>query len=648
MKLQKFLKTNKDILIEYVYDDGNLLGDAYKILVNSKDKTNTFISGDTSLTRNTQENSVFLIDAVTNKWGLSNTTNYSFLKTKDFGESFPTKYDTIKVHTPFNYNFGEYLGFVIDVWTFDSINVKKYSLAKFYYDNTDINKQYLLNYNTPPLLYHERLWGLNVTLQIPSVNAVSTQLENNRVKPNTINYNLTDGAGLSQTSPIFIDFYFIQKKSTINGVTTFLTTAPTQVSLPQVPEYKNIGIKVEESSQGDFFEIYGIYNDSLGEFAQFIDNSVALGNRYYVEYDVTLYEQNIRGKSQRFIVTDNFNETIEYRPIIKYSTTTAIIDVEMRVIDAVDDSQILRRASYGMYGDQLSKYALSLSKINLGNANKPKIYSIKGSISDQDLENRLKNSLSGSVRSGLGLGDGMTDGLFGDSSGLGSGGLGSGGSGLGAGSGAGGAQIQQVKVPFPVFINASNILAKSAKSAVYKKDLFHGIGKLQIYIYPFDNIIQFHIATKFKEDGTPDYMDLSKMGDIKLVIKNNDIITTHPLYKESEEINLVNGSVVFRVNKDKIGDVRKVYNSGVNLFYITSTSNSISTVIYTGTYKLFDALDNVSTLNQNSNTEAAQQAATDLTPDVVVDPAALKGKAIVTTKIIKTNNPPNTGGGTGA
>ena len=80
------------------------------------------------------------------------------------------------------------------------------------------------------------------------------------------------------------------------------------------------------------------------------------------------------------ILTDDFNESIEYRPIIKYSTTTAVIDVEMRMIDAVDDSYIVRKASYGMLQDEVSKYSLRLSKINLKNAFKPKVYNIKNAI----------------------------------------------------------------------------------------------------------------------------------------------------------------------------------------------------------------------------------------------------------------------------
>ena len=122
---------------------------------------------------------------------------------------------------------------------------------------------------------------------------------------------------------------------------------------------------VKHSTEGDFFEIYGTYNDNIAEFKKFIDDSVKMGHRYYVQYNVTTYEQNIRGKTTTVTVHDGFNETIEYRPIIKFSTTSAIIDVEMRLIDSVDDSYILRRASYGMLQDEVSKYSTSMLKINL-------------------------------------------------------------------------------------------------------------------------------------------------------------------------------------------------------------------------------------------------------------------------------------------
>ena len=210
-----------------------------------------------------------------------------------------------------------------------------------------------------------------------SPSEISSQLENGIPKENSINYNLTDNIGLSSTAPIFIDFHFITNIQTINSVKSYLLSANNTTSIPQSPEFERLGLVIQHSPNGDFFEIYGIYNDTIYGFKKFIDDSFTLDRNYYVQYDITLYEQNIRGKTTTITVTDNFNETIEYRPIIKYSSTTAIIDVEMRLIDSVDDSTIIRRASYGMLQDEVAKYSLNLTKINLANASKPKIYNIK-------------------------------------------------------------------------------------------------------------------------------------------------------------------------------------------------------------------------------------------------------------------------------
>ena len=379
-KISKFVKIHKDVLLEYIYNDGNLIGEAYDILVNSRDQTYSYIANDSSGTNNTVGNQLFKIDQIANKYGKVNPDYYSFLQLKNYGSSIPVRHDTIKIHLPINYTFGEYLGFYIKVYAFDYQNRETYDLSNFYFDMTDVNQQYLLNFSSPPLLFQEKLWGKNIQIEIPAVSEVAAQRVNNRPKDNSINANLTNGTGLSLTAPVFIEYQFITSIQTVNGVTTYLTTPKTVITVPQSPEFEKLGVVIKESTQGDFFEIYGTYNDSIGEFNQFINNSVELGNRYYVQYTITMYEQNIRGKSSTFTVTDNFNETIEFRPIIKYSTTTAIIDVEMRLIDAVDESYIIRNASYGMLQDQVSKYSLSLMKINLKNAHKPKIYNIKNSI----------------------------------------------------------------------------------------------------------------------------------------------------------------------------------------------------------------------------------------------------------------------------
>jgi hypothetical protein len=574
MRVSKYINIDKNILIEYIYDDGNLIGESYKIGVNIKDKNYNYMAGDNSATLNTISNSLFIIDPIANTYGVYDTTKYSFLQVKDYSSGFPTRHDIIKIHLPINYTFGEYLGIYIRAYAFDSTGRKTCDLSNFYYDISNIDQTEntkILNYTNPPLYFLEKLWGKTISLNIPSIYAVANQRGSDVVKQNSINYNLTNGVGLDLSAPLFIDFHFIESKSTVNSLVTYTLTPKKTISVSQSPEFENMGVKIEESVNGDFFEIYAMYNNSIGEFNDFINKSVSLGNRYYVEYDITLYEQNIRGKSQKIVVLDDFLSKVEFRPIIKYSTTTAIIDVEMNLVDAVDNSRITRRASYGMLQDQVSKYSLRLMKINLSNASKPKIYNQKNILNVGTMQYNVSSQ--------------------------------------------GNVVVETVKVPYPVLIDRHNVVAKS-DSAINGNSVFYGIGKLVIVIYPFDNIFKIIIAKQINDNGTVDYMDLTNMGEIKMVIKNQNLTIESNLYNETGEIDLSKGFLSFKITSGKINDIKKIYESGSNVFYITSNQQNTSTVIYSGLYRIYDSAENITTLNQTAINEVLPIEPVEVIPQV--------------------------------
>ena len=54
----------------------------------------------------------------------------------------------------------------------------KYDLSNFYFDITNLDQQNLMDFTSPPLLYLEKLWGKNITIDIPSVDGISNQLTN--------------------------------------------------------------------------------------------------------------------------------------------------------------------------------------------------------------------------------------------------------------------------------------------------------------------------------------------------------------------------------------------------------------------------------------------------------------------------------------
>ena len=618
-KISKFVKLDKNILLEYVYNDGNLIGEAYDILVNSKEKIQSYMATETSGTGNTQGNQLFRIDAVSGRYGKVNPDYYNFLQTKNYSAGPPIRHDILKFHLPINWTFGEYLGFYIKVYSYDSLNQKTYDLSNFYFDMTDVSQQYLMNFTSPPLLFQEKLWGKNIKIEIPALSEISTQLEDNRPKVNSINANLTNGSGLSLTSPIFIDFHFVNNIQTINGVTTYLTDPKITTTITQSPEFEKMGLVIENSENGDFFEIYGTYNDTLGGFKKFLDDSVSQGHRYYVQYNITMYEQNIRGKTITVTITDSFNETIEYRPIIKYSTTTAIIDVEMRLIDAVDESYIIRRASYGMLQDEVSKYSLKLMKINLKNAYKPKIYNIKNAI-DPSLVG-VANSMGvitvdNKINTPQTPGPATAGGLLSGNAG------GAGNGGAGNGSGNGNVIVETVNIPFPVLIDRFNIIGKS-ENATFDSTNFFGLGKIQILLYPYDNIVKFSIATGTNDQ--PEYFNLTGFNEIKLTIRNDKNQIAFPLFVESGDINLDIGQVSFKVTQNKFAEIKRIYTSGINVFYIIGSNKSTTSVIYTGLFKIYDDKGNVNDLNDASDKQNSN-------PSIIPDTSLAQETATVTKK----------------
>ena len=614
-KISKYIKLDKNILLEYIYNEGNLLSEPYNILVDSRDRRQSYMAANDSATGNGVGNQLFKVDSVSGKYAKVNPDYYSFLQLKDYSSGTPVRHDTLKFHVPVNWTFGEYLGFYVKIYAFDTSNTRIYDLCNFYFDMTDISQQYLLNFTSPPLLFQEKLWGKNVQIDIPALNDLSSQRSNNSPKENSINANLTSGVGLNMTSPIFIDFHFIKKVQTINAITTYLLTPKVTSTIPQTPEFERLGLTIQHSVNGDFFEIYGTYNNTISGFSQFIDESYNIGHRYYVQYNVTMYEQNIRGKTTTVTQHENFNETVEYRPIIKYSTTTAIIDVEMRLIDAVDDSYILRRASYGMLQDEVAKYSLRMMKINLVNASKPKIYNIKASI-DPSLVG-FSNSM-GRITKPVSQTRAVSGIIAGGGNGANS----------GANSGAS-VTIQTVKVPFPVLTEKFNIIGKS-DNAIVDKTTFFGLGKITIVIYPFDNVIKFVLA-----DGTPttpNYLNMTGLGEIKLVFKNTTDVVEIPLYSETE-INLAIGQIAFKITESKVPTLRKIENSGINIFYITSSNQGLSTAIYTGLYKLYDSISNAGQLN-------AEAPSSNSNPSIIKDPNLPLETAIVTRRKIGTESTP--------
>lgn len=420
MKHSRFISIDTNILLEYIYDDSNLIGEPYNVLVNNKTNTRSFVSTDILRppirgyvqTNNDPYNQLFQVSP-SSYAKLPTTGNntisddFPFIQLKNFSTSIPIRYDKIRIHLPVSYTFGDNKGFYLRVYTLDATENKIVELSNYYFDISDIEQNYKLEFSSQTLYLLENQWGKYVEVQIPSVTKVSDQITSFNLstqlgepRANSINFNLTDGVGLSRNSPIFIDFKDIESVTVTNNQRYFNTSTRKTVVIPQTPEFENLGVRIEESTQGDFFQIYATYNGTAPEFVDYLDELLSQGFKYMVKYVVDLFEENVKTKSYTFTIQDDFAEEIEFRPIFKYTTTTAVIDVTLRLININDNSVIERKASYGLLqgggqmmgsqingkittgnksggGGDISKYSASLSKINLKTAKKTEVINYK-------------------------------------------------------------------------------------------------------------------------------------------------------------------------------------------------------------------------------------------------------------------------------
>ena len=279
MAQNKYLNVNEDVLIQWIYDSDNLQSENYSIVTDlNNDRQNNFQSS-TATNTNTIDNNLFILDPVLNKYAVINSNDYNFLQTQNYFTS-PIAYDKIRIHFPVDYDFDNYSlkGIILKIYAFDYNNSKTHNFCHYFYDNEDSSRQNELKIGIP-FTYNEQQWGKYIDIEIPSIDAVSNQrsILNTSDTPsnNTINQHMTN-LGISKTSPIFIDFSFLTSTNTVFDKKYYYGGSIYRVSISKTPEYQTLAVNVLESTNGDYFEIYGTYGNSLENLDDFIEEEIGI------------------------------------------------------------------------------------------------------------------------------------------------------------------------------------------------------------------------------------------------------------------------------------------------------------------------------------------------------------------------------------
>lgn len=554
MAISKRIKLDSNVLLEWIYDENNIKNEDYLVISNINEQSRSYVS---TKPLNSIDNNLITIDSVLKRYTKVDLNKFNFLQKQDYaGNNIP--FDKIKIYFPIDFNFSLYVGFNLRVYSLDYENKKIYNISNYFYDkslDSNIGVVELIS----PFNFNEKYWGKCITLEIPSIYNVSRDrfISNtaNYAVPNTINSNLTNGVGLSQTSPIFIDFSFISASEMILGSKYYTLGDTYETSVPQQPEYQSLGVQIVESDQGDFFEVYGIYQGTNEMLDDFVDELESTGKKIEIQYNITLYEEGLQsGNPLTLLVTENFAQKIPYRPIIKYSNTTASIDVVMIIRDIVHNSEIERYASIGLTKN-IFKYGKSLTRINVDSSiTKPKIY---------------KAAPDNIVISGT-------------------------------------ANVTEVKtnitkVAYPVLYDKYKILVNStnAINSDYKSN-----GLLNIIITPFDTVIKFTIAKSLSENNEPtpyDLTDISNNATLKLTFKSQNKSLDKDYYAQSSDNNLSVGVIVYKITENDISIIKEMYDKGFKNFYLTLVSSNSKTLLYSGRYEFYENVKFVDIQTQNQN-----------------------------------------------
>lgn len=546
---KKYLNLDPNVLLEWDYSSQDI-SENYTVWSDLSKGTRNFLS---TTNINDIDHSLFVIDSSTKKYSKIDPTKFNFIKLQDYNTA-PMLYDKITLYFPSNYNFGVYYGFYLKIQALDYIGKKIYPFSNFYFDKSQAQSidgtiEYadkLMDLATP-FTYNQKEWGKYITYFVPSIYETSNQRlinpDTNIVEPDSLNDNLTEGTGINLNSPIYLEFSFISSKQTVFTIPYYYLSDTYKTSISLQPEYQTLGVVVEESTQGDFFEIYGVYNNSNENLDNFVNDLTSKGRVINIEYVVTLYEENlVSGFPLTFLVTENFSQKIEYRPIIKYSNTTAAIDVEMRIVDLVDSSSFSKFASIGLTKNLL-KYGKTLARLTVDNLSKPTIYNYK-----YDKVYDLKTSSNST-------------------------------------------SLNIVKVPFPILINNYKILANNYTPNTTSD--YKGMGLLNIIITPFDNILKFQIAKQDNPTSPITPYNLSEVllnSKLNLVFKSDTKTLEKEIYYQTDENKFNMGVVVFKVNQEDMPVLKQMTKEKSDNFYIILNSNKTQTLLYSGKFKIFENL----------------------------------------------------------
>ena len=388
----KYFRLHNQILVEYVYTD-NLDPLTYstssyglQVLTNNYNGLNYVFSPVSTPTDmgNIISRSAVQLGTGSSEYVYLNTNlpisynNYdnNLTSTDDlnltFAPNLDVVYDTVKVHLMSGFDYDGYDGFIIEIYATQS-DAKKVMLTSLVYKKGDTYEE--LNPN--PFMMTDYMYSSYIDIKIPSLYYVmqgsktdTNSLHAKFTRPNPLDIGATGyGKGFLNSTVINIRLLGIYETRKQNAFSYFKAKELALTSLNKTDEFSYLVARIQESSSGDYYEMYGEYNGVI--YDDFMNTLNGLENNDYVVFHEYIVKEQIgtefiETSNHSEIQTGNWDKLFKFRPIIENAGTAVsyVIEYTLRLFNKVDSTQIIKKSQY--ISTNPKKYGALLPRINLG------------------------------------------------------------------------------------------------------------------------------------------------------------------------------------------------------------------------------------------------------------------------------------------
>ena len=299
----------------------------------------------------------FVLEELSDEIDVDNTLNIP--------TTYNVKYDTVRIHILAGYNLGGLSGFGVRIGANLNEGGRSYLASQIY-----VTGENTIQNNTTPFSISERMYDKYLEFKIPSLSFINEQFYNlSTLSDRQLGYYLSgNNKGFTKESPIFIDFYQFTGEEQNNDILTYVANKISETSITQIDQNSLISAVIQESDQGDYFEYFPIYD---GEFIDdYLSELNSIGQQHIVINDIKVYESYATLTRKKvhdisIIQDDNFDKPNVFRPVISDDAFSFTIEYAMRLINKLENTQIIKTSTLTLDTSTARKYGRSMSKIEI-------------------------------------------------------------------------------------------------------------------------------------------------------------------------------------------------------------------------------------------------------------------------------------------